>query len=123
MSGANAAPARRRRAGFLWALRFLVGVAFLSAGTGKLFDPTAAAEGFARFGLPAWLVIPIGAAEVLGGVGLWVNRSTRPAAVTLTLVMVGAAGSHLLHDPFSAAIPALVLGALCATIATLGGKR
>lgn len=69
MSEGNVAPANHLRTGGFWALRFLVSVVFVGAGTGKLLDPAAAAEGFAQFGLPASLVIPMGAAEVLCGVG------------------------------------------------------
>jgi len=95
----------------------LLGAAFVAAGGGKLADPAAAAEGFARFGLPGWLAVVVGASEVAGGVGLCVPRLSAWAAAGLLVIMIGAAGSHLLNDPFSAALPALVMGGLCALVA------
>lgn len=113
----------RLRSGGTWVLCALVGAAFLAAGISKLSDPAAAAEGFVRFGLPGWLAVPVGACEILGGVALWIPRWSRAAAAGLGLIMIGAAASHLLNDPFSAALPALVLGSLCAVIAVLRGTR
>ena len=51
----------------------------------------------------------IGAAEVLGGIGLLVTRTTRYAALALFPLMLGAIGSHVIHDPLTAAVPAFVL--------------
>ena len=100
-------------------LAILLGVAFILAGSGKLSDPAAAAEGFARFGLPGWLAVVVGASEVAGGIGLWIPRLSPWAAAGLLVIMIGAAVSHLLIDPFSAALPALVMGGLCALIAVV----
>ena len=101
----------------VWALCLLVGAAFVAAGMGKLADATAAGEAFAHFGLPAWLAVFIGACEVAGGIGLWIPRLSTWAGGGLVIIMLGAAGSHLANDPFADAVPALVLGALCALCA------
>lgn len=101
----------------VWALCLLVGAAFVAAGIGKLTDPAAAGEAFAHFGLPAWLAVFIGACEVTGGIGLWIPRLSTWAGGGLVIIMLGAAGSHLANDPFADALPALVLGTLCAGIA------
>ena len=98
-------------------LALLLGAAFVFAGANKLANPTAAAEGFAHFGLPGWLAVVVGASDVAGGVGLWIPRLSSWAAAGLVVIMIGAAVSHLLNDPFSTALPALVLGGLCAGVA------
>ena len=105
------------QARLVWALCLLVGAAFVAAGANKLGDPATAGEAFAHIGLPAWLAVFIGACEVAGGIGLWIPRLSTWAASGLVIIMIGAAWSHLANDPFADALPALVLGVLCALIA------
>ncbi len=73
----------------------------------------------------------IGVAEVLGALGLILPaalniqpRLTPLAAVGLTVIMLGAFGTHLAMGEIVQAVPSLVLGCLCAFIAyTLIGRR
>lgn len=107
------------RTSLTWGLCGLVSIGFAVAGGNKLAYPAAAGEGFVRFGLPAALAPLIGACEVAGAIGLLIPRLSTWAASGLALIMLGASYHHLSNDPASAAVPALVLGALCATIAVL----
>ena len=59
----------------------------------------------------------IGAAEVAGAIGLFVERTAFYAAVCLGILMIGAAGTHLMNDPPQQAVPSLVLLVLCGVAA------
>lgn len=66
---------------------------------------------FSSLGLPAILAYLIAGGEVLGGIGLLVPRFTRPAALGLAAIMVGALVMHATKIPGGLAngVPALVL--------------
>ena len=73
----------------------------------------------------------IGIAEVLGALGLILPvalnlqpRLTTLAAVGLTVIMIGAFGTHVAMGEVAQAVPSLVLGCLCGFVAyTLMGRR
>jgi len=101
-----------------WVISGLLAVAYVLAGAAKLVvDPEAATTQFEAFGLPAAMATFIGACEVAGGIGLLIPRLAGLAASGLVVIMLGAAYSHATHDPLTAAIPALVMGGLCAFVA------
>ena len=115
----------------LWALQTLLALAFLAAGGMKLVTP---AEGLAANGmawataLPPALVVLIGAAEVLGALGLvlpWatgVRRALTPtAAGALALMQAGAALFHLSRGEGAMAPANLVLVVLLLVVAA--GRR
>lgn len=112
----------------LWILNGLLALAFVAAGSMKLVRPRSAlvAGGMAwadDFADPA--VKLIGAAEVIGGLGLILPLLTgiapllTPIAATaLAVVMAGAVAVHVRRK--ESATPSLVLGALSAASAVLG---
>jgi uncharacterized membrane protein len=73
-------------------------------------------------GAGQWLRIAIGVAELAGAIGLLVPRLAGLAASCLALLMLGAVGTHLLLVGGSA-VPALVLLAASAAVASLRGWR
>jgi uncharacterized membrane protein len=73
-------------------------------------------------GAGQWLRIAIGVAELAGAIGLLVPRLAGLAASCLALLMLGAVGTHLLVVGGSA-VPALVLLAASAAVASLRGWR
>ena len=79
----------------LWALRVVVGLAFLAAGGSKLAGAPAMVAMFAKIGFGEWFRILTGSLEVAGAIGLFVPRFAVYAAATLACVMVGAIGFHL----------------------------
>ena len=109
----------------LWILQGLLGAAFLMAGAMKLLTPRQElakkmlwAKDFSDGGVKL-----IGLAEVLGAVGLvlpWllgIGRMLTPvAALALTVLMLGAVGTHLKLKDGQAA-PAVVLAVLSSLIA------
>jgi uncharacterized membrane protein YphA (DoxX/SURF4 family) len=106
-----------------WVLRGLLACAFLGAGGAKLAGNAGMAANFARWGFPRWFMTCVGAAEVLGGLGLAVPAAANAAAAGLVLLMVGAAATHLRHREYAASVPALALLALLGALLALGGAR
>jgi uncharacterized membrane protein YphA (DoxX/SURF4 family) len=73
-------------------VRLLAGLAFVIAGIPKFAANAWEIRAFESFGLP-WpdaFVILIGAIEIVGGLLLLADRLTRPTALLLAAVMVGA---------------------------------
>lgn len=69
-------------------------------------------EEFAAYGLPLWFMWVIGALKVtlaiLLLVGLWVTPLTRPAAMGVVVLMLGAVAMHFkVGDPLRKSLPAI----------------
>ena len=108
----------------LWTLQILLALAFLAAGTMKLTQPKPRlaermkwVEDFSESNIKL-----IGAAEVLGALGLvlpqWtgiIPWLTPLAAAGLAVLMIGAAATHLRRK--ENIVPNVVLGALAALVA------
>jgi putative oxidoreductase len=77
-----------------WArlVRLVAGIAFVVAGSAKFAAHAAEVDAFSSFGLPApaAFVALIGGVEILGGLLLLAGLATRPTALVLAGVMVGA---------------------------------
>lgn len=99
----------------LAALRSLLGFVFVITGADKLIEHATYADRFAHWGVPAPAIfsLAIGATEVVCGVLLAIGALTRPVALLLATIMVGAmftagrvdGGIHLIVPP--------ILFALC----------
>ncbi len=93
----------------LAALRSLLGFVFVLSGAAKLVQRDFFAHQFAHWGFPAPFIfsLAIGATEVVCGVLLAVGALTRPVALLLATIMVGAmltagrvdGGMHLIVPP------------------------
>jgi uncharacterized membrane protein YphA (DoxX/SURF4 family) len=111
---------------FLWIVQALLAVAFLLAGSTKIFQPKekltkqmAWAEPLAPGAIKA-----IGAAEVLGALGVvlpWATGIAKVltpiAAVGLAVVMIGAIITHVRRKEYSALLPPTVLLVLSVIVA------
>ena len=98
-----------------WILQIILALAFIASGANKLLHIPDTVVGFDKMGFPSWFAYFIGVAEVLGGIGLLVQRFTRLAAVGLMLIMLGAAYVHTTKIPgglLPNGFPALILLAL-----------
>ncbi len=79
-------------------------------------------EEFAAYGLPAWSVGVVGFLKVtlaiLLLVGIWLPVVTRPAAIGIAALMLGAVSMHMkVRDPMKKSLPALtLLGLSCIVI-------
>ncbi|WP_017541446.1 DoxX family protein [Nocardiopsis halophila] len=78
-----------------WLLQVLGFAVFILMGIGKLAGWEDFAQTFEEIGAGQWLRYFVGVAEVAGAVGLLIPRLSGLAASGLTLVVAGAAVTHL----------------------------
>jgi uncharacterized membrane protein YphA (DoxX/SURF4 family) len=70
---------------------------------------------FTHWGYPAWFATLIGVLELTGAVGLLIPRITRYAILGLTVIMLGAAYTHLAnHEGIQVLRPVVFLAVLWA---------
>ena len=91
-----------------WALSVLLALGFLAAATGKLTG--AATRMFAHWGYASWFATLIGIIELIGAIGLLVPFTMRYAVSGLTVIMLGAAYTHLAnHEGLQVMRPVIFL--------------
>ena len=107
----------------LWVVQGLLAGVFLLTGTPKLVLPREVLEKRMDWAAawPRWRIKLLGLAEVAGAVGLVVPAAmgvapvlTPIAALCLTVLMVGAVGTH--RRLGESAVPAVVIGTLCLVV-------
>ena len=81
-------------------LIWIIGIMFILTGISKLLQLDAmSAEMFERAHLPSLLLFAVAAFELAGGILLIVSKTRPIGAIFISVVMVGAIGTHLsLHD-------------------------
>ncbi|WP_163509526.1 DoxX family protein [Fodinicola acaciae] len=96
-------------------LRLATVLIMVPAALAKLADLHTAALGLARFGYPETPLLPLALAilELLAAVALLLGVLTRPAALGLAIVMVGATIANLLFWP---AVAPLTIGILAGMV-------
>ena len=90
-----------------WALMLL----FVAVGAAKFTSPGWATR-FAEWGYPDGLRLLVGVVEIVGGAGLLLGPTRQPAGAALMVVMLGAAGTHIVYSEWTRALVAAVLGGL-----------
>ncbi len=107
-----------------WILQGLLALAFIGFGGYGLLHAAANMPQMASMGLPGWFAYLISGAELLGGIGLLLLRTVRPAALGLIIIMLGAVYLHATKIPGGLAngIPALVLLALLLVVVLLRSR-
>jgi hypothetical protein len=127
----SAEPSKALHVG-LWIAQVLAGLAFTMAGAMKSTTPIEqlAAKMTWVLHFPAPMVRFIGISELLGGLGLILPSALRIqpkltvlAALGLVILMVGAAGTHVVLGEAQMMMPSLVLGALAAFVAWGRSKK
>lgn len=78
-------------------------------------------EEFAAYGLPPWFLWTVGFLKVSCAagliVGIWIPVLVAPAALVITLLMLGAIAMHVkVHDPLIKSAPATTVLALTALV-------
>jgi uncharacterized membrane protein YphA (DoxX/SURF4 family) len=102
----------------LQVLAYVLGVAHLVFGATKLTAVAPVVAQFHAWGLPPWMMLFVGAAQVLGGAGLCIRNLRLPASFAMGLVMVGATVTLLAtgHERGMAPLT-VVLAVLCFLVA------
>ena len=105
---------RRLSPAATWSISIILALLFAAVGLSKLWGPSSArwSDRFLNWGYPVGFQYVVGGVEIISGLTLLVPRSRRPAAVSLTLVMAGAVGTHLIHSELPRIIAPLILGIL-----------
>ena len=70
-----------------WILQGLLALAFIGFGGYGLLRAAANLPQMASMGLPGWFAYLVSGAELLGGIGLLLPRTVRPAALGLVIIM------------------------------------
>jgi putative oxidoreductase len=81
-----------------WTLQILLAFLFAVQGLVKLMGSPNWIARFNRWGYPHHFYLVVGAAELAGAGLLLVPKSAKFGALLLSVVMIGAAGTHLLHN-------------------------
>jgi len=81
-------------------------------------------EEFEVYGLPGWFMGVVGFFKILFAVmliaGIWVPLLTKPAAIGMAILMLGAVSMHIkVKDPVKKGLPAFSLFILCLVVALL----
>ncbi len=104
-----------------WILQILLGALFILSGVPKLMSDPGVVKMFGDFGYPDGFHLLVGAAEILGGVLLFIPPVAAWGAALLGMVMVGACVTHLKEGEFARAAVTLVLFGLLFLIGMLRG--
>ena len=68
---------------------------------------------FVHWGYPSWFATVIGVLELIGALGLLIPRTPRYAVLWLSMIMVGAAYTHLSnHEQIQVLRPLIFMGVL-----------
>ena len=79
-------------------ITYILALVFIASGGAKLAGLDFEIQAFTRWGYPIEFMYFIGLAEVAGGLALVLNILKKYAAIGLSLVMVGAIGTHVIHN-------------------------
>lgn len=98
----------------VWLLRFGKSTSYRGGNAQNLKDE------FEVYGLPEWFMKVVGFLKITFAVmliaGVWVPALTKPAAIGMAFLMLGAVAMHIkVKDPAQKALPALTL-LVCAVI-------
>ena len=84
------------KTGSKWLLQLLLAIVMVGPGSQKFTSPIWERM-FRTWGYPDGFYLVIGAVEVVAGIGLLIPRVASASAITLAIVMAGAAATHIIH--------------------------
>jgi uncharacterized membrane protein YphA (DoxX/SURF4 family) len=100
----------------LWVVKGLLALAFVAAGSAKLYGVPMLVEEFQHIGLGQWFRYFTGGLEILGAILLFLPQRALFGALLLICIMIGAVITHLFVIGGSP-VPAIVLLALNVVVA------
>ncbi len=102
--------------GTLWTATILLSVIFVASGASKLLGSDFATDGFEGWGYPLWFMVLVGLGETAGAIFILLPRYTLLGvsmrfwgATILVAVMMGAVGTHIVHDEYDLLLVPLAL--------------
>jgi len=95
---------------FYYVLLVIVSLMFIWSGYMKVTGNPISVQGFADAHLAIWFMYFIGAAEIAGGIGLWIPKLSRWASYGLIVIMIGGVVVTLMNNPAYMALMPLVFG-------------
>jgi putative oxidoreductase len=104
-----------------WCLSLPLSVVFLAAGATKFGSPRWEMR-FTAWGYPDWFRVVVGLLEVVCAILLLVPRTRRWAALVLTTLMLGAAGTHVLHGEAPRIVVNIMLAGLLVAVLALARR-
>jgi putative oxidoreductase len=117
-SAASVTPAPRRGMSIaLWVSSVLLAFFFAMMGLPKVLGLGGWAGRFAAWGYPPWFVIVVGVGEIGGAVLLLIPPLATPGAAGLSVIMLAAVATHLLHGESARVVVPLTLIALLILVA------
>ena len=110
-----------------WAMTivsWLLGLVFLASGGAKLAGVELMVQQFEGWGYPRWFVDVVGIVEVIGGLLLFIPGLRVLGALALIVVMIGAAGTHIMAGEWAnVALPVALLALLVWITRRAAGER
>ena len=95
-----------------WTLQILLALLFAVQGVVKLMGSPNWIARFNRWGYPHGFYLVVGVAELAGAALLLIPKLSKFGAVLLSVIMIGAAGTHLLHHEPQVATTLILLALL-----------
>jgi putative oxidoreductase len=95
-----------------WTLQILLAFLFAVQGVVKLMGSPSWIARFNRWGYPHDFYLVVGLAELAGAALLLIPKLSKFGAVLLSVIMIGAAGTHLLHHEPQVATTLILLALL-----------
>lgn len=91
---------------------------FIASGSAKLAGLEFELAAFERWGYPLWFMYFTGVVEVLGGLGLLLDKLRKLVSLGLVIVMIGAVITHLANAEW----PMLAVASLILTLALINTR-
>ena len=102
----------------VWVATIFIGAIFLMSGASKILQSAAWQERFAtQWGLPPWMAIVTGLAEMAGAMLILWPRTAVYGGSIIAAVMLGATGTHFMAGEFPNLGVTAVFGGLAAFVA------
>ena len=101
----------------IWLPTVLLGLLFVMQGVMKLAALPVWIDRFRDYGYPGGFIFVVGVAELAGALLLFVPRTARFGGLLLGVVMLGAAGTHALHNELGNALFTFILACIFVALA------
>jgi uncharacterized membrane protein YphA (DoxX/SURF4 family) len=96
-------------------ITLLTSLIFIIAGLTKLLGIEMMHDSFIKLSLPVWFGYFIGTCEILGAIGIQIEKLKFFASFGLTIIMIGAINFHISYDN-DGIIPSIIIVGLCLII-------